>query len=117
MQFFRNILTVAAALVMLSTFSAACGKSAEDVAASFETVEKGALATDVRNLLGEPERVESSPQIPDLEHWKYNGGRLTVSLLQGRVLGKFDAGPTDPTLPVPENDANAAGNTSAGAGK
>ena len=78
----------------------ACGKSAEDIAAGFGKIEKGTLATEVRALLGDPERIESSPQIPDLEHWKYNGGRFTVSLLQGRVLGKFDTSPSEPALPV-----------------
>ncbi len=89
----------------------ACGKSPEDIAAGFGKIEKGTLATEVRALLGEPERIESSPQIPDLEHWKYNEGRLTVSLLQGRVLGKFDTGSSEPALPAPDQGLDSGDRT------
>lgn len=103
---FGKLAGVLAVLLLALAGLGACGKSPDQIRTSFETIEKGSLATDVRQLLGDPERIESSPQIPDLEHWKYNEGRLTVSLLQGRVLGKFDADPTDPTLAVPDLDTN-----------
>jgi hypothetical protein len=98
----RILIPLFLSLALSLAFTGACGKSAADIESGFQAIEKGTLATEVRDLLGPPERVESSPQIPDLEHWKYDQGRLTVSLLQGRVLGKFDTGPADPTLPVPE---------------
>ena len=89
----RARLLLFALLLGLLLTTTSCGRSPAEMETSFGEIEKGMLAAEIRDRLGEPERVESSPQIPDLEHWKYFEDRFTVSLLQGRVLGKFDAGP------------------------
>lgn len=96
-------------LALLSLVStAACGPSDAEIAQAFAAIQKGDLAAAVAERLGQPEREESNPQIPDLVHWKYLNGRLTVSMLQGRVLGKFDAGSKDPRQPLPADPAQSA---------
>lgn len=102
----RRLRAIGLAIIVSALALAACGKSPEQIESAFQGIEKGSLASEVRDRLGEPDRIETSPQIPDLEHWKYLGGKLTVSVLQGRVLGKFDAGPINAPLPdAPEAPA------------
>jgi hypothetical protein len=79
-----------------------CGKSPAEIEAGFAAIEKGMLSEEVRQRMGEPETTGSSPRIPDLEHWKYAGGKLTVSIHQGRVLGKFNADASAP-MELPED--------------